>query len=374
MQLSDYQLSAQNGFLPQQDPLKHLADADTGIPTATIDHVEGVAGVMPNLLENDISGLRKMLEDLPAYDFTDIEDSRVVERLFLIYAYLANAYVFSEPDNPRKRLPSGLAVPFSQIAARVERPPIFSYSSHVLNNYRRLHPERPIDLENTEELMRFGSTPDEIWFGLVHVNVEAAAAPALVGIEMAVNGAENGDSEAVHAGLTHIAEGIHAATTALRRMGEGCHPDVFYRLVRPYLMGFVDLIYDGVDAEPQTLTGGSGAQSSLIPAVVAALGVQHESSGLTSHLSVMQQHMPIAHRQFIADMTTDGPRNVASADEALHDVYNLCLHQVMLFRKLHLNLAKAYVFEKLGDTLGTGGTRFMSWLAQLVDETESNLI
>ena len=372
MQLAD--ISPTRGFLPTPDPLQHLTEVESGLPITTIDHIEGVAGVMSELLEVDPPGLRHLMEDMPSYDLSAVSDLRVLERLFALYAYLANAYVFSEPEDPRKHLTRGIAMPFAQIAAHLGRPPIFSYSSMVLNNWRRFDPAGPINLDNTEELLHFRSTQDEAWFSLVHVNVEAAAAPALVGIVDTLAALENQDGAALEDALKQIAEGLHQASHALHRMLEGCDPDVFYRMVRPYMFGFDQIIFDGVDSEPKTLTGGSGAQSSVLPAVVGALGVQHEKTGLMKHLDGMKLHMPTAHRQFIADVTTDKLRDFVVARESLHDAYNLCIHQLIIFRKAHLHQAKVYVFDKTQDTLGTGGTSYMEWLTQLIHETEAHLL
>jgi indoleamine 2,3-dioxygenase len=376
MQLADYRISPRVGFLPTPDPLQHLADAASGLPMTTIDHIEGIAGVMSDLLENTPHAMRAMLEDLPPYDFSGLKDTRVLERLFAVYAYFANAYVFSEPQVPRKHLTAGVALPFSHIAARLDRPPIFSYSAMVLNNWRRLDPHGPMDMDNLEGLLHFRSTVDEGWFSLVHVYVEASSAPALVGIESAFDALLNKDADALEAALKMIAKGLHGAVHALYQMPQSCDPDVFYRLVRPYMFGFNGVVFDSVDEQPKTLTGGSGAQSSALPAIVGALGIQHEKTGLMQHLDTMKLHMPTNHRRFIADVTTDAIREhiVTSGAGPLQDAYNLCIHQLVIFRRAHLNYAQTYVLDKNQDTLGTGGTSYMDWLTQLIDETEAHLI
>jgi indoleamine 2,3-dioxygenase len=128
--------------------------------------------------------------------------------------------------------------------------------------------------------------------------------------------------------------------------------------------------------KPQTFRGGSGAQSSTIPAIVGALGVQHEQTGLMKHLDAMKEHMPREHRRFIADVTTSAVRDYVkqSGSAALRDAYNRCLQQVMTFRKGHFYYARVYILDKVSNPVGTGGTLFKDWLSQLIAETEAQLL
>lgn len=58
----------------------------------------------------------------------------------------------------------------------------------------------------------------------------------------------------------------------------------------------------GVWEERQQFYGASGAQSSILPALDAALGVQHPDGWLKAYLATMRLHMPRHHRAFIADV------------------------------------------------------------------------
>ncbi len=44
------------------------------------------------------------------------------------------------------------------------------------------------------------------------------------------------------------------------------------------------------------------------------------------------------------------------------------------FRSLHYHYATTYIAEKVANPLGTGGTIFMDWLKQLIDETEQQFV
>jgi indoleamine 2,3-dioxygenase len=303
----------------------------------------------------------------------------VIERLWVLYTYFANAYVFADPENLAHHITKSVAVPLHQLAQMVERPPIFSYVSLVLNNWRRINPDGPIDLDNTAALQHFIGCTDEHWFGLVHVNVEFCAAGAVRGIEDAIQSAAQGDARAVEHALNAITDGLRAMLKAFGRMTHGCDPDVYHQCVRPYMFGFENVVYEGVaeyGGQPQSFRGGSGAQSSVIPAIVAALGIQHEQTGLMKHLDVMKVHMPKAHRDFISRVTTTAVRDFVKQanDGALTDAYNQCIREMITFRKAHFHYARIYIFDKVANPVGTGGTLFMDWLSRLIAETEAHLL
>lgn len=70
-------------------------------------------------------------------------------------------------------------------------------------------------------------------------------------------------------------------------MGEKCDPYVYYHRVRAPMAGWRNnpalpngLLYEGVSEVPLQLYGETGAQSSVVPALDAALGIQHECGWL----------------------------------------------------------------------------------------------
>jgi hypothetical protein len=69
----------------------------------------------------------------------------------------------------------------------------------------------------------------------------------------------------------------------LRAQGEKCDPHIYYHRVRTPMSGWRGnpalpggLVYEGVSREPLQLYGETGAQSSIVAALDAALGVEHE--------------------------------------------------------------------------------------------------
>ena len=80
-----------------------------------------------------------------------------------------------------------------------------------------------------------------------------------------------------------------------------CSPDVYFQeSAAVHLRQFNNLVYEGCfDEKPQSYRGETGAQSSIVPTLLMALGVKHKSSLLTQHLEIMLTYMPTPHRRFI---------------------------------------------------------------------------
>jgi indoleamine 2,3-dioxygenase len=382
-----WQLWPDRGLLIKPDPIARLAavvEPEFPIARAALEEIEDTAAALPELLET--KRIHAVLDALPVYDFSALLNYisalgfAAIERLQQIYAYFASAYVYGIPENAPNRLPAGVAAPLVQLSTLVERPPILAYTNYVLNNWRLIDPDAPIALENLELSQPFVGNPDESWFIRIHIDIEARAARALNGLRDAVQAAEHHDTECILDGLEQISAGLNDMLRTFARMQEGCDPDVYYHRVRPYMFGFNDLIYEGVaeyGGKPQSFRGQTAAQSSIIPALLAGLGIAHEQSALTHHLVIMRGYMPRPHREFITQMGKSKLREIVQAQgsgSALADAYNEALRDMMGFRKLHFHYANVYIFAKDKNAVGTGGTAFMDWLRQLIAETEQQLL
>src|SRR5690606_9369289 len=80
---------------------------------------------------------------------------------------------------PRNRVPAVLAAPWYAVAEQLGRPPVLSYASYALHNWRRIDPAEPIELGNICLLQNFMAGLDEEWFILIHVAIEAQAGAGL---------------------------------------------------------------------------------------------------------------------------------------------------------------------------------------------------
>ena len=371
------------GFLPKPDPLSQLP--------AEYASLDAVASDLPILIAS--RKFRQLAKKLPEFDFEDVQEHDLVERLMLVYSYFASAYVWgSSDDKPEKVIPRTLASPLVQLAEKCERMPILSYASYCLCNWRRKDKEKPIELGNIELLQNFVDVYDEDWFILVHVDIEAKGGAAINAIMDARGATYRNENESLHQALIALGKAISAVNKTLDRMPEQCSPDVYFNCVRPYIFSFEDVIYEGCfDGKPQTYRGETGAQSSLLPAIQSVLGITHTDSVLTQHLDDMRNYMPGVHRRFVAELDKavkpygKSPgislskfdirqRVIDSSDAKMRDAYNECINQFWKFRDKHFDYAVEYIHKKVTGPKGTGGTPFMQWLKQLRDETSDFLL
>jgi indoleamine 2,3-dioxygenase len=174
-------------------------------------------------------------------------------------------------------------------------------------------------------------------------------------------------------------------------MPEWCEPFIYYHRVRPYIHGWKNhpdipegVIYEGVEAyggRPQKFRGETGAQSAIVPALDAMLGVRHNEDMLSVYLQEMRTYMPPVHRAFIESLERRPPVRAfiqKASRPALTSVFNACVDALEDFRSLHFEYAAAYIFQqaqtdpKNPHAVGTGGTPFTEYLKKHRDETGQN--
>ncbi|MDP9290837.1 MAG: indoleamine 2,3-dioxygenase, partial [Verrucomicrobiota bacterium] len=337
---------------------------------------------------------RTALEQLPILDTDRLENEAQLRRAMLMLSYFGHAYVWGSSP-ARDRVPAPVAVPWYRLSQKLGRPPVLSYASYALDNWRRFDREKPIALGNIVLLQNFLGGADEEWFILVHVDIEAKARPVIGALPLAQQAAAEGQLDDLERILREIGGHLEQMFRTLDRMPEKCDPHIYFHRVRPYIFGWKNqpavpdgVIYEGVDDyanRPQQFRGETGAQSSIIPALDAMLGVRHAEGLLNTYLLEMRDYMPPEHRNFLAALE-HGPsvRDCViahSADRpALRDAYNLCLHWVNEFRAKHLEYATSYIHQQSQqgaanpNSVGTGGTPFMTYLKKHLDETAQHLL
>lgn len=371
-----WQVTSNNGFLINPDPISDLGLVDSGLDDDIVDHLETIAADLPDLIADGF--VHEVFDNLPIIAYTPAigRNKRVEERLHLLYTYFANAYIHMGSTSTQ-HLPAAIAVPLVYLSEQVHRPPMLSYANMVLNNWKRIDTSADLSLENIELLQTFTHLYDEQWFIMVHIAIEARAGELLQALVNALDAVKVDDAQTVLSNLRLIREGLVEVVKIFHRMPEHCDPDRYYQYVRLPLFGLTDVVFDGVQKfkdQPQTFMGGSGAQSTIIPAVLAALGVKHQQSHLTHYLSAIRSYMPPQHTQFVDNLTTDDLRDYCKHHLHLQDAYNHCLRQVMTFRRAHFYYARTYIFEKATEPVGTGGTAFMEFLNVLIQETQAYLL
>jgi indoleamine 2,3-dioxygenase len=385
LNLENYEVSRECGFLPAHSPTK------AQMPEA-FWQVQKTAALLPKWLTT--GKIRQAIESLPEVDVErETLDEMQLRRIMLVYSYLTNAYVWGEPT-PAKVLPRNLAVPFYKIAQKVGRPPVLSYASYTLDNWVRLNETEPIEIGNIMLSQNFLGGLDEDWFILIHIAIEAKAAPALAAIPSILEAIARDDTTAAIAVLEDIKDAWTNINTTMSRMPEACDPYIYYNRVRPYIHGWKNnqalpegIIYQGVEAyggKPQQFRGETGAQSAIVPTMDALFNIAHERDPLWDFLMEMRDYMPPRHRAFVEEVEKrstlrDFVKNRRERVPQLSDLYNDCVSLLEKFRTQHLEFAARYINKQAAkfnnDTgVGTGGTPFMRYLKKHRDESSQHLL
>lgn len=383
LRLEEYEVHPERGFLPAEDPLPYLEDPYYA-------PWEQIASELPKLLV--ARKLRSVVDGMPRLTTERLQTEREARRAMLLLSYIGHGYVWNG-DAPAERIPANLAQPWYEVSQRLGRPPVLSYASYALDNWRRLNPNAPIELGNIVLLQNFLGGLDEEWFILIHVDIEAKAARAIRQIPTALRAATEQNVPALTAALQEVATALEQMYAVLARMPEACDPYIYYHRVRPYIHGWKNnpalpngLIYEGVAAyggQPQQFRGETGAQSSIIPTLDGLLGIQHADDPLKTYLMEMRLYMPPAHRRFIEAVesrSTVRETVLQSGDSALRDAYNACVENIQRFRALHLEYAASYIYKqqakdpKNPTRVGTGGTPFMKYLKKHRDESGAHKV
>eukprot|EP00118_Oscarella_pearsei_P020971 m.232460 g.232460 ORF g.232460 m.232460 type:complete len:396 (+) comp40081_c0_seq6:1551-2738(+) len=348
--LDDFCVSQTRGFLPDEDPLVNLPPY-YGPWTSLADQI-------PSLLHNT-STLRRSVCRLPLLDHTHLTKRGELHRANTILAIIAHSFIWCEGDaRAPNKLPRCVAIPWAGVAERLGLPPIMTHSSGILNNWKRIDPNGPIELSNLKLISSVTGTEDEEWAFLVAIQMEMAASPGITAAVDAQNALLKGDSRAVSQRLNTIADSLAAMKRGLGRIKEKCTPDVFYNVLRPYMNGWrgnsvypEGLIYEGVWDEPRQFNGMSGAQTSMFLFFSAALGIEYKSHDKSSaphaaFLDDVRMYMPRKHREFLVAVA-EGPSIRAyvksSGDEDLRQAYNGALEAFTDLRSYHIQVVTSFV-------------------------------
>ncbi|OUL18797.1 hypothetical protein BV378_34810 [Nostoc sp. RF31YmG] len=385
LKLEDYEVSPESGFLPTNSP------AEAQLPDI-FWQVQKTVGLLPKWMTT--GKIRHVIENILKVDVERATLNQMqLRRAMQIYSYLTHAYVWGEAT-PAKVLPCNIAVPFYKISQKLGRPPVLSYASYALDNWVRIYETEPIEIGNIMIWQNFLGGLDEDWFILIHIEIEAKAAPALAAIPAILTGIAEGDTTTVIAALENIKQAWININTTMSRMPAACDPYMYYNRVRPYIHAWKNnpalpegLIYQGVEAygeQPQQFRGETGAQSAIVPTMDALFNITHQGDPLWEYLIEMRDYMPPKHRAFIKEVENlstlrDFVKNHMAQVPQLKDLYNDCVALIEQFRTQHLKFAASYINQQTAksnnDTnIGTGGTPFMEYLKKHRNENSQHLL
>ncbi len=385
LSLADYEVSPETGFLPPHSPAK------AQLPEV-FWQVQQTATLLPKWMTT--GKMRQLIASLPEVDVDrETLDEMQLRRAMLVYSYLTHAYVWSKPI-PAKVLPRNIAVPFYQIAQKLGRSPVLSYASYAMDNWVRINETEPIEIGNIFISQNFLGGLDEDWFILIHIEIEAKAAPAIAAIPTILEAVAQDDMATLISALEVIKDAWININTTMSRMPEGCDPYIYYNRVRPYIHGWKNnqalpegLIYEGVEAyggKPQQFRGETGAQSAIVPTMDALFNIIHRHDPLREFLMEMRDYMPLKHRAFVEEIESrstlrDFVKSHMERVPKLGDLYNDCVSLSEKFRTQHLEFAARYIHKQAGSinndpNIGTGGTPFMQYLKKHRDESSQHLL
>ena len=359
------------------------------------------SGFLPNkistLLSNEFDDVEHIAKNLPKilannqieYEILNLETEKNIsnlsidelERAMLLYSYIGHGYIWGG-TSIEKVIPKNISKTWYKISQKLDRPPILSYASYALNNWKLQDVNKPFDLENIRILQNFLGGIDEDWFIMIHIAIEHEAKEILNNLKTYYL-----DKNEDQSYLENALVSIKKINQIMNRMPEKCDPFIYYNRVRPYIFGWKNnpatpngVIYEGVEeygGTPQLFRGETGAQSSIVPALDALLGVTHSNDPLKEYLDEMRLYMPKEHRNLLNDLDqwSENNRSNSVTEDSSVVLSDEIIKEVHAFRNKHLEYARIYIHEQSlsnqnnSNVVGTGGTPFMKYLDKHLQET-----
>ena len=359
------------------------------------------SGFLPNkistLLSNEFDDVEHIAKNLPKilannqieYEVLNLETEKDIsnlsidelERAMLLYSYIGHGYIWGG-TSIEKVIPKNISKTWYKISQKLDRPPILSYASYALNNWKLQDVNKPFDLENIRILQNFLGGMDEDWFIMIHIAIEHEAKEILNNLKTYYL-----DKSEDQSYLENALVSIKKINQIMNRMPEKCDPFIYYNRVRPYIFGWKNnpatpngVIYEGVEeygGTPQLFRGETGAQSSIVPALDALLGVTHSTDPLKEYLDEMRLYMPKEHRNLLNDLDqwSENNRSNSITEDSSVVLSDEIIKEVHAFRNKHLEYARIYIHEQSlsnqnnSNVVGTGGTPFMKYLDKHLQET-----
>ena len=374
-----------NTFFPKTPPLKSFKTK-----AKSLNLLSKIASSLPKLLlTNKVQPTVDCL-NRNAFSVNKLFLNKSTKEINLAMSHLsfiAHAYIWGGAK-PNSVLPEVISKPWVQISNYIGRPPILSYASYCLDNWYKIDKNEPISLDNVALINNFLGGVDEDWFVTIHVCIEDAATDAIIAADNLSKLNEDNKVSEFSSELRKIIQSLRRVNEIFSKMPDKCDPYIYYHRVRPYIFGTKDnpdlkkgLIYENqFDNKPQFFRGETGAQSSIIPFLDGALGIEHTNDNLRPYLNEMRDYMPPSHRKMIERVEKRSKAKIyINKSKKLVKEYNDCLEEIRRFRAQHLEYAASYIHKQSqiknpfgtgGSTIrGTGGTPFMKYLKKHRDET-----
>ena len=372
-------------FLSKTPPLRNYISKKKSLLNITEIANELPKLLLTNNVQNKINKLKvnELSVDILLKNKSEKEINLAMSHL----SFIAHAFMWGG-NKPEKILPEVISKPWVKLSKYLGRPPILSYASYCLDNWYKIDKNAPISLDNVALINNFLGGVDEDWFVTIHVCIEDAATDAIIAADNLSKLNEDNKVSEFSSELRKIIQSLRRVNKIFSKMPDKCDPYIYYHRVRPYIFGTKDnpdlkkgLIYENqFDNKPQFFRGETGAQSSIIPFLDGALGIEHTNDNLRPYLNEMRDYMPPNHRKMIESVEKRSKAKIyIDKSKKLVKEYNDCLEEIRRFRAQHLEYADSYIHKQSqiknpfgtgGSTIrGTGGTPFMKYLKKHRDET-----
>ena len=377
-------------FFPKTPPIRYYKTKSKSLLNLTNIASELPKLLLTNKVQTTINNLKK--DDFSVDLLINKKNEKEINLAMAHLSFIAHAFIWGG-KKPEKILPEVVSDPWVKLSKYLGRPPILSYASYCLDNWYKINDDKPIGLDNVALINNFLGGVDEDWFVTIHVCIEDAASEAIDSAYKLSKLNEDSKTDEFLLNLNRINKSLKKVNEIFSKMPEKCDPYIYYHRVRPYIFGTKDnpdlkkgLIYENqYNNEPQFFRGETGAQSSIIPFLDGALGIEHTNDNLRHYLNEMRDYMPPNHRKMIEDVeVSSNAKELIYRSKKLIQKYNSCLEEIRKFRAQHLEYAATYIHKQAqvsnsfgsgGSTVrGTGGTPFMKYLKKHRDETNQQKV
>ncbi len=364
--LKNYNVDSERGFLPRVDP-------STTLPPIYKEW-DDLGTHFSEYLNAGI--IRERILEMPLITQLTFEHQGQMERAMLLLSMFAHAYV-NAYSKKMDHIPICISKPWVEISNLLGRRPVLSHASLVLQNWRKLDPKKPIQLDNLATIIKFHGGLDESWFYLVTVQIERVGGPAIVILMNAIKFLEKHQFDQAIECLNKASQILKNMTETLLQMYIHCDPPVFYKRIRPFLDSFVDVDYKGTNLGKQSFHGGSAAQSSLIQFFDSILGNRYHDLPNTNHyLLEMRKHMPPKHAAFLQFLESKPSiKSYSDLDSNLKTAYQNIMDRLIEFRNEHLKMVSIYIMKQAkaenAEAKGTGGTNPLLFLKSIRNKNKS---
>ena len=385
-------IPGKNGFLPIEQPLDKLPE-EYDIVNRLLDNMKltqksGEQGFLYH------GRLRKeLMDNLPVFDFTYINDKRLLAALHRDYCFLAAAYslepshlgiintgdVYGKAENI---LPPQLAIPLICLGKKNNVFPWMDYAyGYGLNNAVFIGTDNK-NHKHYKTVRTFNGIDSEEGFINVHVAMVSQTGDLLQQQQNCLDAIYKDERKTFNENLQGHYKIMNSIVQTLQTMwNASMYKD--YLTFRTFIMGQIgnsicypteNLIYNLEEkTETHAFRGETGAQDSIVPSVDSFLQLEYPRNKLTEYLFDLRKYRPKDHQAYInfvkkwSEMLKLKEYCLKNTDSSILLLKNLnCLR---MFRKKHWNLTKKYIIESTKHPVATGGTPITTWLPNQLGAT-----